>query len=160
MPAQVLFIFVCPKAGQPMISVTSAHALPGVGLEGDRYALKLGAFSNSTRETIRHVSLIEIEAIREANASLIETFAPHETRRNIVTEGVPLNRLVGKEFFVGQVKLRGVELCDPCERPSKLVPKPNFKSAFEGRGGLRAEVLTEGIIAVSMSIVWYGPGGV
>jgi MOSC domain-containing protein YiiM len=128
-------------------------ALEGVGLEGDRYALGKGAYSNSKRITIRQVSFIEIEKFNEANNELEEKFTLAETRRNIVTEGVELNDLVGKEFFVGEVRLLGIELCTPCKRPEKLANKKGFEKAFEGRGGLRAEVMTEGIISVGDEIV-------
>jgi MOSC domain-containing protein YiiM len=57
-----------------------------------------------------------------------------------------LNALVGRDFHIGTVLVRGIELCDPCARPSKLSRKAGFKEAFDGRGGLRVEILSEGAI--------------
>ncbi len=144
----VVHIFVCPKGGAPMQSVDSVLAIAGKGLYGDRYATGDGAFSRARMGTIRHVSLISLEAIEEANTNSSFIFFPKNTRRNIVTLGADLNRLVGKEFVIGSVRLRGVELCDPCDRPSALSKKPGFKEAFLGKGGLRAEIVEEGIITV------------
>lgn len=83
----------------------------------------------------------------EANNELGTSFSPAETRRNLLTEGVDLNALVGECFMVGAVKMRGVELCDPCARPSNLAGKDGFETAYRKRGGLRAEILTSGVIS-------------
>ncbi len=145
-------IFISPDKGVPMVPLETVQAIAGVGLEGDRYALGIGAFSKGKRQVIRHVSLVGLEAIEESNTLAEEPFLPSETRRNIVTSGIDLNELVGESFYVGDVEMRGVELCDPCGRPSKLAGKPRFQDAFENRGGLRAEVLSSGLIAVHDTI--------
>lgn len=150
--AKVLQIFTCDDKGKPMLVRDSIRALAGVGLEGDRYALGRGAYSKDKRQPLRHVSLVGIEAIAAANSTLETSFKPAETRRNILTKGIDLNELVGVEFAVGEVAMRGVELCTPCARPSKLAEKPYFKQAFDDRGGLRAEILSSGLIAVNDSI--------
>jgi hypothetical protein len=149
----VIGIFICPTKGKPMVGVPTIKALVGRGLEGDRYALGTGAWSNSKREVIRHVSLISAEAIAQSNSKLKEPFDTAETRRNILTKGIDLNALVGKEFSVGNVRMRGVELCDPCERPSLIANKKDFNSAFKGRGGLRAEILSDGTISLGNTII-------
>jgi MOSC domain-containing protein YiiM len=59
-----------------------------------------------------------------------------------------LNTLVGKVFFLGRLKFKGVELCDPCERPSKLANKKSFLKAYENNGGIRVQVLESGEITV------------
>ena len=120
----------------------------GYGLIGDRYAEGRGAYSRSKVPKIRHVSLIAAEAIAAANEGLEQPFEEAETRRNLVTIGLELNDLVGAEFSIGGILMRGVELCDPCRRPEKLAGKPGFEEAFQGRGGLRAEALASGIIVV------------
>lgn len=149
---KVLFIYTCPDKGQPMQAKIQVNAIAGIGLEGDRYALGIGAWSKA-RVTVRHVSLIAVEAIAAANDELETPFSPWETRRNIVTEGIDLNGLVGKCFTVGGVDMRGVELCDPCARPSKLAGKADFEEAFRERGGLRAEILSSGTISVGDDII-------
>jgi MOSC domain-containing protein YiiM len=149
---KILSIYTCPDKGQDMCEVQQVQAVTQVGLMGDRYALGRGAWSNSKKVTIRQVSLIATEAITEANKLLLVPFLPQETRRNLLTEGIELNGLVGKCFQVGGVAMRGVELCDPCTRPSMLSKKPDFESAFQQRGGLRAEILSDGIISVGSYI--------
>jgi len=148
----VLAIYICGYKGEDMSSVRDSRVIAGRGLEGDRYALGRGAFSRSMPYMIRHLSLISRQAIIEANANLETPYGEAETRRNIVTEGVELNDLVDRKFAVGNVTLRGVELCDPCRRPEKLTGKQGFEDAFKNLGGLRAEVLTDGLIAVGSDI--------
>ena len=154
--AHVLALYICPNQGMPMQFKTNVLALKGSGLDGDRYAQGKGAWSHAARTTIRHVTLIGQEAIEMANLELglrdFAPFEPSETRRNILTSGIELNGLVGREFLVGVVLMRGVELADPCKRPSALVKKRGFDSAFIGRGGLRAEILTTGTILLGDDI--------
>ena len=153
-------------AGEAMVKTERAVALAGKGLEGDRYATGKGAYSRSKRETVRHVSLIAQEAIDEANRESGLDFQEAETRRNLVVEGVDLNGLAGEIFLVGAVAMLGVELCEPCERPSRLSGKKGFGEAFRGRGGLRANVLSGGEILTGDGVsrmkdgVIEGPGGV
>ena len=152
MSGRVVHIFISPNEGEPMQELQEVKAIEQLGLEGDRYAGERGAWSKSKRKVIRHVSLIEQEAIDRVNARLEHPFLPKETRRNIVVSDFPLNGLIGKEFMVGNVRMRGVELCDPCQRPSKLTGKSGFEECLAGYGGLRAEILTTGQICVGDTI--------
>lgn len=152
MSGKVTHIFISPNEGEPMLELQKVKAIEQLGLEGDRYAGERGAWSKSKRKVIRQVSLIEQEAIDRANGSLETPFLPKETRRNIVVSDFPLNELIGKEFMVGNVRMRGVELCDPCQRPSKLAGKHGFEESFAGYGGLRAEILTTGQICVGDNV--------
>jgi MOSC domain-containing protein YiiM len=133
----------------------SARLIVGVGIEGDRYALGIGAFSGSIPAKIRDVSLIALTGIEDANqelkASGLSSYLASEVRRNIVIEGISsdaLNQLLGKEFSLGLIRLRATELCIPCERPAKLSEKSNFLSAFKNRGGIRAQILDSGEVRV------------
>lgn len=148
MIGKIEFLFVAPNAGDRMLEVRTVFARAGAGLDGDRYAGERGSWSKSKRPVIRQVSLIELESIERVNQTAATRFLPEDTRRNIVVSGFPLNDLIGHEFFVGSVLMRGVELCDPCERPSKLSGKKGFAEYFAGCGGLRAEVLGTGFISV------------
>jgi hypothetical protein len=150
--SNVVGLYTCASAGQPMEAQTQARALAGSGFAGDRYATNQGTFSRSTRQIMRHVSLIAREAIEESNRDLVERglapFGVHETRRNIITEGVDVNALLGREFRIGDVRMRGTEPTMPCLRPSALVQKTGFAEAFATRGGVLAEVLSNGMISV------------
>lgn len=150
--AKVAAIYISAKAGAPMESIEEANLIEGQGIEGDRYANGIGAYSKSKREVIRHISLIAREAIAAANEEHNTNFEEADTRRNIITEGIDLNKLVGIEFTIHGVALRGIELCTPCARPSALSGKKGFNDAFQDRGGLRAEVLSDGHIKIGDTI--------
>ncbi len=128
----------------------SAQVEVGRGLVGDRYALDTGTFSKKVA-TGRHVTLIEQEAIDAINQEGDVTLTPAETRRNLVTRGVPLNHLVGQTFRVGTVLLRGMRLCEPCAHLEKVV-RPGLVKAAAHRGGLRADVVSGGAVAVGDAV--------
>jgi MOSC domain-containing protein YiiM len=68
-----------------------------------------------------------------------------KSRRNLLTRGVPLNHLIGREFTVGEVVLRGIRLCEPCDHLEGLTVK-GIKDGLHHRGGLRAEILHGGTL--------------
>ena len=74
--------------------------------------------------------------------------AAAEARRNIVTRSVPLNHLVGQPFTIGEVRVRGIRLCDPCLYLARLLGDERIHGALAHRGGLRCEILTNGSIRV------------
>lgn len=133
-----------------MLEVSEVVALAGKGLAGDRYALGAGTYSRSSRDIRRHATAIALDDIETANRQPGAAFLPGETRRNIVVEGITvaeMNALVGQTFHLGAARLRAVEICKPCERPSLLCNKPNFAERFAQSGGLRLEILEGGRIA-------------
>jgi MOSC domain-containing protein YiiM len=91
--------------------------------------------------------LIELESLEAVAREEGLQLAAGDSRRNIVTQGVPLNHLVGREFRVGQVTLRGVRLCEPCQHLAGLT-QARVLPALIHRGGLRAEIINEGDIRV------------
>jgi MOSC domain-containing protein YiiM len=139
----VVSINITPVAEGPMQTVEAVRAIPGRGLEGDRY------FDNKGRdpEPRRELTLIEAEAIEGFKNELNVNYTLSDSRRNVVTRGVPLNHLVGKEFWVGEVKARGIMLCEPCAHLQKLTIKQVLPGLIH-RAGLRAQILTEGTIRV------------
>lgn len=150
MTGSVVSIHVAAEAGQTLQPVAAARAVPGRGLEGDRYFAKQGTFSAKPGAG-RDVTLIELEAIEALARDYKITVEAGQTRRNIITRGVALNHLVGREFMVGEVRLRGCRLCDPCgylaEKTSKAV-----SDGLIHRGGLRCDVVTAGTIRTGDSI--------
>jgi MOSC domain-containing protein YiiM len=125
-------------------SMPHAEAVPGRGLRGDRYYLQQGTFSKPGQPD-REVTLVEIEAIEALERECKLTLAAGQARRNLVTRGVPLNHLVGHEFQVGEVLLRGIRLCEPCGHLESLTVK-DVKDGLCHRGGLRAQILRGGIL--------------
>lgn len=144
-------IFVSSGAGQAMRALREAEALPGTGLTGDRYHLSTGTYSTKPGPD-RNLTLIAAEVLEElAGAGF--AFGPGEHRRNLVTSGVDLNSLVGSEFQVGTVRLRGVRLCDPCAYLEELTGRAGLLKAMVEKGGLRAEILTGGTLRVGDTVV-------
>jgi hypothetical protein len=151
---QIHSIYIAPKAGESMVQIAQANIVAGEGIAGDRYALGIGAFSK-TKIKIRHISFIALQGMEDANRELMAKqqipFAESDTRRNVILSGISsdeLNALVGKTFYLGGLAFKGTELCEPCQRPAKLLNRPDFMNAFESRGGLRAEALMSGCLAV------------
>ena len=142
----VVSIHLAPAAGAPLVAVEEARAVPDRGLEGDRYFAQVGTYSKRPG-TGRAVTLIEDEALEALYDEAGIELAPGASRRNIVTRGVPLNHLVNREFCVGAVTLRGMRLCEPCTHLERLT-QTGVRRALIHRGGLRAEILTEGVIRV------------
>jgi MOSC domain-containing protein YiiM len=136
--ARLLEIYITARRrGQPE-RVDAVEAVAGHGLQGDHYFRRESA-GNPSQE----VTLIESESL----AYLADTHGirlqPGQSRRNLVTQGVALNQLVGKTFTVGNVVMRGVMLCDPCRHLEMLTVAGVLKGLLE-RGGLRAEIVKGG----------------
>jgi len=149
---RVVGLFISPGIGERMRACSEVRALAGQGLEGDRYALGAGSYSRVGRPVVRHVSLIGREAMDAANEELsrrgLVPFDPGETRRNIVVEGIDVYALLGQEFRIGGVHLRGSDITRPCHVPSAAAGKTGFKEAYHDRGGILAEVLSDGRISI------------
>ena len=142
-------IHIASAAKGPVQALDHAVLIPGVGLEGDRYALKQGTFYKP--EPAFELTLIEAEAIEALRRDYDVELAAGDARRNIVTRGVPLNHLVGREFVIGEVRIRGIRLCEPCDHLQKVTGQHVIKG-MRHRGGLRAQILTQGTIRVGDEI--------
>lgn len=155
--AKISGLFIAPAIGERMQARTVVRALAGRGLEGDRYACDQGTYSRVTRHGPRHVSLIGLEAVTAANEELqargLVPFGPHETRRNIVVDEIDVYALLGREFRIGPVHLRGTGPTTPCRVPSAVAGKSGFAEAYHDRGGILAEVLSDGLIAIGDTLV-------
>src|SRR5216117_4374381 len=148
---EVVAIHIADEAEARMRSVDRIRAVPGKGLEGDRYFWESGTYSDRPGPD-REVTLIESEAIEAMARDNQITIPPGATRRNVTTRGAPLNHLVGQEFEVGQVRLLGIRLCEPCSHLESLTQK-GVLAGLVHRGGLRATILTDGTIRVGDPIV-------
>jgi MOSC domain len=120
--------------------VSSVRAIAGHGLEGDRYFFPEGAPSGEA------LTLIEAEAIEDVGLT------GAQSRRQVVVRGVRVNDLVGKRFRVGDVECLGIELCEPCRHLQKLT-RPGIIKDLIHRGGLRADILSDGTISVGDKVL-------
>lgn len=151
MKGLIVAIYVAPASHVEQSSVESVQLKAGKGIVGDRF------YANRLKHTERNLTLIEAENIEGFNREYNQTIGLGTTRRNLITRGIRLNELVGKRFQVGQVLCKGIELCEPCAilarqishsglSPSKII------RAFENKGGLRAEILSNGIVRLGDKI--------
>ena len=148
-------IFIAAGAKGPTRPVEEIAAVPGKGLEGDRYFAGDGTFSEA-RKPGRDITLIEAEAIRALAREHGIELGAGESRRNVVTRGIGLNELVGRRFTIGEIECVGQRLCDPCSHLEGLT-QPGVLKGLVNRGGLRADIVTGGRIAVGDPVRDLGP---
>lgn len=142
-------IFIAPEGSAPVVPVGRVRAVAGRGVEGDRYFADPGVWSEDGEG--RDVTLIEAEAIEGLAADTGIVLAPGDARRQVVTRGIRLNDLVGREFTVGSVRCVGRERANPCRHLERLTQDGVLRGLVD-RGGLRAEILADGEIAVGDGI--------
>jgi MOSC domain-containing protein YiiM len=146
MHARVVAIYTTSEREGPLSEVPEAALEAGRGLVGDRYYLGRGTFSEKLKGTPDfEVTLIEAEEIARFNEPEDSPRTPGEFRRNIVTEGVRLNDLVGRRFLVGGVELEGIRLCEPCAYLASLIGQDVLERMVH-RAGLRARIVSGGTI--------------
>ncbi|MES2718554.1 MAG: MOSC domain-containing protein [Pseudomonadota bacterium] len=143
-------LFIRPPSGGPQLPLGRASVVAGAGIQGDRY------FGRQD-EPGQNLTLVEAEAIEAFLQGQQRPLDMAVSGRNLVTRGVRLNALVGREFFIGSVRCRGVDLCDPCLGLGEALQSPTLTAAqvvrlWVQRGGLRADVLTDGEIAVGAAL--------
>jgi MOSC domain-containing protein YiiM len=149
-PGFVAGIYVTHGAGAAPVAVESACAVAGRGLEGDRYFSGCGTFSRWAGEG-RAVSLVAGEALAAALAAGGPDIRAGQHRRNLVTRGIDLTSLIGRQFRLGQAILRGTRECTVCGYLNRVSGLP-VAEALRGRGGLRADIVADGIIRVGDEI--------
>ncbi len=129
-----------------MVSSPSVMLRAGEGIVGDRYAK-----ASNRKGPDNELTLIEAENIEAFNATFGTHLSMDAPRRNLVTRGVRLNDLCGKRFTAGGLLLEGIELCEPC-RLFKIRTDPRTLEFFAGKGGLRARVLSTGVLKVGDAV--------
>ena len=135
-----IFIGPMPEPG----AVESVRAVAGRGLEGNRY------FYDEAPPG-RAITLIAAEALEGLRADSGIDLPPARSGRNVLTRGIDVNALVGQRFRVGEVECRGVELCEPCKHLESMT-QPGVLKGLVHRGGLNADILSDGEIALGDSI--------
>jgi MOSC domain-containing protein YiiM len=145
--AHVEAIFVASEPGELPAPVERVRAYAGRGLEGNRYFWEDGDAPPG-----RGVTLIAAEAMDAVALEGNVSIEPAATRRNVLTRGIDVNELVGKRFRIGDVECEGVELCEPCTHLESMT-EPGVIKALAHRGGLNADILTDGEINVGDPVV-------
>lgn len=143
-------IFIAEHSLGKQVQVDKIELITGKGIVGDRNF-------DRAQWPGQNITFIEIEEIEAFNNNYQQRIHLADTRRNIITQGIRLNDLVGKIFTIGDVRFKGVELCEPCATLGKLLGNDTLAAkdvvkAFVHKSGLRADVLSDGEIQYGMSI--------
>ena len=143
--SKVIEIAISESSGKVMKNVDSVESIVGKGLLDDRH------FKEDNKKKSQ-ITLIEIENINYYNQISRTSILPKDFRRNIITKDIRLNELVGSEFFIGKVKVKAHDLCQPCKELQDKLKQENFVKKLLNRGGLRCEILTNGKIFIGDEI--------
>jgi len=143
---KVILIGISKNHNSPIANIMSVEAIKGKGLLGEKHFKK-------NNEKRCQITLIEIENINHYNKITGTMIPAINFLRNIVTEGIQLNVLVGKEFFIGTVKVKAHDLCRPCKYLQESVQQKNTVKELLHTGGLRCEILSSGKICVGDQII-------
>ena len=137
--SKVFKICISSKFDQDMEDIYTITAIAGKGIVGDRY------FSEDNDKN-HQITLIESENIDYYNKAFNTNFTYLEFRRNLVTQNIQLNDLIGKTLSIGEIKIKAHDLCRPCKTLQEKLGKDNIIKEFLRRGGLRCEILNSGKI--------------
>ena len=138
----VVYICITSESGKKMESINSIKVIANKGIVNDRYFKENNDKNNQ-------ITLIESENVDYYNKISGTNFIPTDFRRNVITKGISLNKLVGKEILIGEVRLKIHDLCEPCRYLQELLGEKNLVKKLLNRGGLRCELLTNGNINVN-----------
>jgi MOSC domain-containing protein YiiM len=141
-------IYVCDAAGQPMRRCNEVRAIAERGLDGDRYLLGTGYYSQ--RDDCQ-VTLVESEALDRMAARFDVRVGAGEHRRNLVTRGIELRRLEGKRLHLGDVILQYERPRPPCAYMGRLTQPVMTRALGEG-SGICARVIRSGRLFEGMGI--------
>jgi MOSC domain-containing protein YiiM len=146
----VVSVYIASQPSKPMVSVSEVRAFADRGLEGDRFFRESWKAANRPDKA---VSLIEEETVYAAAAELGAEALAEKSRRNLVTRGVPLVQLLDREFTIGNVLMRGLRLFEPCNHLEKISKVSGIFRVLEHRSGLKAAILSDGVIRVGDPVV-------
>ncbi|MCP4970217.1 MAG: sulfurase [Arcobacter sp.] len=152
MPNKIKEILIASESKVKLFNIQEAKVEKGKGIVGDRYYLEKGSFSKLLKEKDDfHITFIEQEEIDAFNKKTNLNYSNDLFRRNIVTQGIKLNDLVGKRFKINDIEFLGMRLCEPCKFLS-LELGEEFLNQMIHKAGLRARILSSGNFSVGESI--------
>ncbi len=143
--SQVLKIGISSSNNKKIKEVDSIEVLANKGVVGDRHF-------DDYNDPYCQLSLIESENIDYYNTKFGLNIPYKDFRRNIITQGIKLNHLIGKKLLIGKVKVEGIDLCRPCRHLTEMLSQDNILKEFLRRGGLRCQILSSSNISVGDKI--------
>ena len=145
-PGRVVGLFTAVRAGEPMRGHDRVDVVAGAGIDGDRYATRTGLYSTKHHDD-RHLTLIEAETLAALSRDHDIDLPAQLCRRNVVVEGIGLNRLVGRHLRLGAVVVRVGRLNRPCHYLEKLTGLPVYEPLLH-RSGVNCQVLRGGPLSL------------
>ena len=140
--AKVLKIGITKNKGGHINEVNEVEVIHGSGIVNDRHFRQ----DNHIKSQI---TLIEVENINNYNEFTGSNIPAINFRRNIITENIKLNNLVGNEFYIGKIKVKAHDLCRPCKYLQEILKQKKLVEEFLHKGGLRCEILSSGKIFIN-----------
>ena len=140
--AKVKKICIAKNSGDKMEDVNQIEVIANKGVVNDRY------FKDNNESDLQ-ITLIESENIDYYNRISNSQMPYINFRRNVITREIELNNLVSKYFFIGEVKLLGIRLCDPCKYLQDMLNDKSLVKKLINRGGLRCEIISDGKISTN-----------
>ena len=142
---KVIKIGITKNNNQEIVNVSEIELIAGKGIKGDRHF-------QDYNDPYNQLSIIESENINEYNKKYDLNIPYLNFRRNIITEGIKLNDLIGKKILIGEIQLNVIDLCRPCRHLAEKLGKDNIIKEFLRKGGLRCQILTSSVIEVGDKI--------
>jgi len=132
-----------PAGESPLVEVSEFECVAGSGITGDR-------FFNHKENYKGQITFFASEIFEQMQRELgLANADASKTRRNALTAGIDLNSLIGKKFEIQGVQFEGTEECKPCYWMDQAFA-PGAEQWLKGRGGLRARILTDGILRTGL----------
>tara|TARA_Y100001936_G_scaffold99473_1_gene97753 strand:- start:487 stop:930 length:444 start_codon:yes stop_codon:yes gene_type:complete len=142
---KVIKIGITKNNNQEIVNVSEIELIAGKGIKGDRHF-------QDYNDPYNQLSIIESENINEYNKKYNLNIPYLNFRRNIITEGIKLNDLIGKKILIGEIQLNVIDLCRPCRHLAEKLGKDNIIKEFLRKGGIRCEIINDGKISVNDQI--------
>jgi MOSC domain-containing protein YiiM len=129
----------------PMIEVMTVECVAGRGLRGDRYFDHQENYKGQ-------ITFFSLEVFDELCGGLqVQGVSPSRVRRNVFTRDIELNELIGKDFEIQGIRFHGTEESRPCYWMDRAIA-PGAEEFLRGRGGLRARILSDGVLRSSSCV--------
>ena len=143
--SRVFKLGITSNKNKKIEEVEFIEVLANKGVVGDRHF-------NNYNDPYCQLSLIEAENIDEYNLKFGLNIPYLDFRRNIITRGIKLNDLIGKKLSIGNVEVKGIDLCRPCIHLTEMLNQENILKEFLRKGGLRCQILSSSKINVGDAI--------
>tara|TARA_B100001063_G_C16743352_1_gene546057 strand:- start:1060 stop:1506 length:447 start_codon:yes stop_codon:yes gene_type:complete len=143
--SKVFKLGISEKNNQKIKEIQSIEVVMNQGIVGDRHFKEFN-------DPYCQLTIIESENVDYYNYKYGLDIPYINFRRNIITKGIQLNGLIGKEILIGNVKVKGIDLCRPCKHLTEMLNQNNIIKEFLRRGGLRCQILTSSKIDIGDEI--------